>query len=398
MKRLISQINFTLEKPIKIALLTNGVWPHVIGGMQKHSYYLCKYLSREGLKVHLYHTLQNADAKSSLSNYFDETELSNIEEFLILYPQPHSFPGHYLYESYKYSKNIYFKLEPLIEQYDLLYVQGLSGWFTINKQNKLKGFPPIILNLHGLEMFQKPWSFKGRFEQWMFRPFVMNLLKRADYIHTLGKRLTQLLLERGIKPRKFVEVGIGIEKKWLIHKIAPSAQRRVFTFIGRYQRLKGIVELTSVLRKLMGRYDFEFHFIGPIPDKAKLNSPKIVYHGLINQQDFIKDILALTDFLVVPSYTEGMPTVILEAMSSGCAVIASDVGAVNELVSEKNGILITPGDTTSLYKAMEEGMIMDQSTLQQMKQYAIQQVEKQFTWEVVIKRMIAEFLSIIQRN
>lgn len=383
---------------MKIALLTNGIWPDTIGGMQKHSYYLCKYLARLGIKVDLYYTNQNSDSESSIPIYFEEAELSNIQKFLVSYPPSHSFPGHYLYESYKYSKNVYLKLEPLIEQYDFLYVQGLSGWYTINKRSKLKYFPPIILNLHGLETFQKPWSFKGRFEQWMFRPFVMHLLKKTNYIQTLGRRLTQILLDRGIESGKFIEIGIGIDKNWLTEKITPPARRRVFTFIGRYQRLKGIVELTSALKKLIGIYDLEFHFIGPIPDRAKLNSSKIVYHGLINEQDVIKNILAVTDFLVVPSYTEGMPTVILEGMASGCAIIASDVGAVNELVSEKNGMLIAPGDVKSLSKALERAILMDVMSLQQMKQYSVNLVKKQFTWEVVIKRMIAEIQVIIQQN
>ena len=43
-----------------------------------------------------------------------------------------------------------------------------------------------------------------------------------------------------------------------------------------------------------------------------------------------------------PSYSEGMPNVIMEAMSRGLAIIATDVGAVSKLVDEENGWLINP--------------------------------------------------------
>ena len=40
---------------MRIALLTDGIYPYVMGGMQRHSYYLAKYLARAGVHVDLYH-------------------------------------------------------------------------------------------------------------------------------------------------------------------------------------------------------------------------------------------------------------------------------------------------------------------------------------------------------
>ncbi|WP_081782592.1 hypothetical protein [Marinilabilia salmonicolor] len=42
---------------MRIALLTDGIYPHIMGGMQKHSYYLAKYLARAGVKVDVYHAI-----------------------------------------------------------------------------------------------------------------------------------------------------------------------------------------------------------------------------------------------------------------------------------------------------------------------------------------------------
>jgi hypothetical protein len=40
---------------MQIALITDGIWPYVMGGMQKHSYYLCKYLAQNKVNIHLFH-------------------------------------------------------------------------------------------------------------------------------------------------------------------------------------------------------------------------------------------------------------------------------------------------------------------------------------------------------
>ncbi len=59
--------------------------------------------------------------------------------------------------------------------------------------------------------------------------------------------------------------------------------------------------------------------------------------------------LAQSDILVLPSYREGLPNSLLEAMASECAIIATNVGAIPDVIqSGENGILIEPGDTKNL--------------------------------------------------
>ncbi|MGB0418765.1 MAG: glycosyltransferase family 4 protein, partial [Opitutales bacterium] len=76
----------------------------------------------------------------------------------------------------------------------------------------------------------------------------------------------------------------------------------------------------------------EFVFIGPIPKEKQLDLPWVQYRGSVSDQDALKAELDQGDVLVCPSYSEGMPTVILEAMARGLAIVATDVGATCELV------------------------------------------------------------------
>ena len=67
-----------------------------------------------------------------------------------------------------------------------------------------------------------------------------------------------------------------------------------------------------------------------------------------------------SDCLICPSYSEGMPTVILEAMASWCCIIASDVGAVRCIVDKNNGWLISPGNTYELRQSILEVINSDE--------------------------------------
>lgn len=78
-----------------IILVTDGIFPYVIGGMQKHSYYLCKYLTRLGVEIDLYHTNLSKFDISQLELFTSE-EKSKINSIVIKFPDSDKMPGHYL--------------------------------------------------------------------------------------------------------------------------------------------------------------------------------------------------------------------------------------------------------------------------------------------------------------
>ena len=88
---------------MRIALITDGIWPYVLGGMQKHSYYLCKYLAQRKVHVHLFHFNQSSYDISKLEFFTDEEKVY-ITSTIIAFPKSMPFPGHYIYNSYKHSK------------------------------------------------------------------------------------------------------------------------------------------------------------------------------------------------------------------------------------------------------------------------------------------------------
>jgi glycosyltransferase involved in cell wall biosynthesis len=380
---------------MKIALLTDGIYPFVLGGMQKHSFYLAKYLAKRGVQVDLYHCVPDGVETPNSLEGFSSKELNNINSFCFNFPKKHQFPGHYLYESKQYSNQL-FEFFQKQEEVDFIYAQGFTSWRFLEEKKDKMTFPLIGVNFHGIEMYQLAANLRSKFEQLILRPPVKFILSNTDVIFSLGGKLTPIQQQISGNKIKVLEIPIGIEECWLktemeISEREESQHIRRFVFIGRFERRKGVEELTQVIKELVTDYIFEIHFIGPIPENKKMKSDKVFYHGQVKDVEFIKNILGKTDILVSSSYAEGMPTVILEAMASGLAIIATDVGAVSTIVSMENGWLIPPANKKALKKAMIEAIEINEQALIQKKEISLRLVKEYFTWDKIITTTIEVF-------
>lgn len=138
--------------------------------------------------------------------------------------------------------------------------------------------------------------------------------------------------------------------------------------IGTLHEVKGQAILIEACRVLAGRgINLACHFVGDGPDKSMLAekaaqaglSDNVYFHGR-QKQEKITQLLQNTDVLVAPSVPtsdgrrEGIPVVLMEAMSSGVPVVASDLSGIPELVlNERTGLLTPPGDAVALADAIE---------------------------------------------
>ncbi|MDE6893467.1 MAG: glycosyltransferase, partial [Lachnospiraceae bacterium] len=89
--------------------------------------------------------------------------------------------------------------------------------------------------------------------------------------------------------------------------------------------------------------------------------------------------------VVLPSYYEGLPMSLLEGMAAGKAIISTTVGAIPEMITEENGILIKPGDVS----ALAEGLLRcstDMDMLKSMSQKNMEKAENVFS----VRRMHAQ--------
>lgn len=375
---------------MKIILLTDGIWPYALGGMQKHSYYLVRHLAQRKIQVTVFMPASSGTMADEFP--FPEEAAQYISLVEIPRPRPFSFPGYYLWEEYQYARAVLQRFWERANRPDLVYIQGFSGWALLRQRKRYALNIPTVINFHGLEMFQKSADLKSSLINQYFRPFVRRNLHLADYVQSLGGQLTSMIKAQGIPAEHILPVGIGIEEDWLVEEISEPAKVRTFVFLGRNERRKGIKELAMALSSLIDQQvDFAMHFIGPIDETEQLADDRIYYHGLVKDTAFIKEQLVAADVLVCPSYAEGMPTVILEAMASGCAIIATDVGAVCEQVDGENGWLIPPGDVRALQSAMQAAIDVAPDRLVSLQEASLRRVKERFLWSQVIDEMLMHF-------
>ncbi len=149
---------------------------------------------------------------------------------------------------------------------------------------------------------------------------------------------------------------------------SPSSQPFTICCIGTLHEVKGQTYLIEACQILKTRgIDFTCHFVGDGPDRDALTmqvaeaglGEQVKFHGQKTRQEVIA-FLREADVLVAPSVPsrdnrrEGIPVVLIEAMASGVAVVASQLSGIPELVEhEVSGLLVTPGEPTAIAHAVE---------------------------------------------
>jgi len=135
----------------------------------------------------------------------------------------------------------------------------------------------------------------------------------------------------------------------------------VILSVGRLSQEKGHADLVAALghlRRLAPGLNFRLVLVGDGPERTRLEgeagarglSDRVVFAG--HHAD-VRPFYALADVLVLPSYSEGSPNVLLEAMAAGLPVVATAVGGVPEIVAhEESALLVAPRDEHAMAAAV----------------------------------------------
>lgn len=363
---------------LHVALCTDGVFPHALGGMQRHSRLLAEHLARTGevkLTVLHPHALPVFDPDLGIH----EVQVRNIDTTRF-----------YLRELWHYSARMGRELERIDP--DVILSQGFCVWQGIERFTER-----LVVHPHGLEMFQG-MSMKERAMGLPFRMAVRYIARRSARVVSLGGLLTPTLedLVRGSQGR----VAVLPNAVELPRAPAPypssDGPLRLF-FVGRFAFNKGIDVLMAVAERLAeqglaDRVRFELAGDGPLLEKYRSTGlpTNVVLLGRVDDERLFQ-LYTECHALVLPTRFEGMPTVALEAMARARPVLVSNVGATAELVDASNGYLLPPGDVDALYKAVLD--LLDRSSAERnsMGQRSFDRVRSGFNWPVVTDRFVAMF-------
>lgn len=385
---------------MRVLLITDGIYPYVLGGMQRHSYLLCKYLLKNGVSVHLIH-FKERSLETPLNELFTVNELERFSCTELKFPKGFSFPAHYLFKSWKYSKLAYYSVAGEIGSFDFVIAKGFTGWKLISEKMKDKRYPPIAVNFHGYEMFQKVFNFKEWLKQLILRGPVRKLSRQADYVFSYGGKITEIIAGLGVSKSKILEFPSGIENEQIgSPDFSDSNPKFQFVFVGRNERRKGVEELISAISKLKSLNDVVFHFVGPFSSEQFHFdvTNNIKFHGIVDSKARLRSILENCDVLVCPSWSEGMPNVILEGMANGCAILATDVGAVSSLVSNENGWLIPLEQLNRLDQVISNIINLGKEEILIKRRHSLEKVKRDFLWTDISSRIIDRIELILSQS
>lgn len=377
---------------MKVAILSDGVFPLTVGGIQRHTKQLINYLSLNGVRIQLYSSDLDPVVLDDL--LLSEKVLENIEFFHVKKHKKARFPGHYILEQYMFSKYIYVELKKNSKP-DIIYAQSFTAWHLLRKKHHTKNNIRVISNFHGLEMFQIAADLNSKLKTLMLRPFVKKNILISDIMFSNGNAQDEIITGIKNKNLNLMNLPIAIESDWLLENPIIVNEIIRFLFVGRFERRRGIEELHKALLNIVQTdLAFEFVFIGDLPDKIKIIDPRIIYLGRVSDKD-LRENLEIADILVNPSYAEGMSYAILEAMAKGCAIIASNVGSIPMSVDSGNGWLIRPGSVTDIENSIKEVIFTPKASINVKKHNSISRIKSKFLWDNVIKDYITEFSALV---
>ncbi len=213
-----------------------------------------------------------------------------------------------------------------------------------------------IIHLHGSEF--KKWYDENCSEH--EKKMVKKLLRESNKIIVLGREWEKRILS--IEPLAKTEI---VNNTVSIPNIKAKFNKDCFNilFLGVLIKRKGVYDLLYAISKLKDKKDLKnkkFIIAGSGNEQEKIkNKAKdlkineyIEFTGWIDSKQK-KQLLEKSQLMVLPSYNEGLPMAILEAMSYGIPVVATNVGDISEaVINEKNGFLVKAGNIEELTNAI----------------------------------------------
>lgn len=261
------------------------------------------------------------------------------------------------------------------EKPDIINAGNPKSGFLIMLACYFAGYSNRIFTLHGLVSDSKSGLFKAimTITERISCGIAKKVIVVSPSLKIHAERRNILKPDKGLIIGKGSSNGIDLKKfsktipvinmsQVLKNKYSLNDNPFVICFIGRLTKDKGIDILFNAFNQLVKKYDnIRLLIAGPvIPENPfsvgfmeQLNKdPKVVFMGEVSD---IVPVYAMADVLVLPSFREGLPNVLLEAAAMEIPVVASDIPGCKDAVKmEYNGLLFEKGNVDALVNNIEQ--------------------------------------------
>jgi glycosyltransferase involved in cell wall biosynthesis len=312
-----------------------------------------------------------------------------------------SFSVNSLITDYPYLPSI----EKLIKDLNPEIVHGESHLFLTSlqaiKAAKKLGIPSVV-TIHGVSVKRglcvnlAQSLYLYTFGSWVF--------KNVNKVICLTRSDAQEIIRYGCSPEKIRVIPNAVDID--LFKLGDRRDQNLVIWTGRFVPEKGLNYLIKAARIVAKYYDsVKFNLIGYGPLREKLMKLAADY-GLLNDvvqfsgpfnRNQIADTISKAGISVLPSLKEGLPLSLLEAMSCGAKVVASDIPGVNEVVENGyNGILVPSKNPELLAKSILD-ILENKNSFENLGLNARETIIDRFSWPVVMKKMEKLYREVIER-
>lgn len=301
--------------------------------------------------------LNNLESNKLFSNCNIELEFFNSH----ILSQSKNSDGKFTLENVKQALFFLFNLSKRIIKgnYDYIHVNSSKGIPLLKDQ--------IIIFLISL-LTQKKIFFQIHYSG-IPETFLNNSLLKYLQLKLLRKNYKIIILSENFK-NQLISIGFPNEQLIVLHNfhiykhsipiIFDPKNTIELIFIGSICERKGFSDIINALIGIGINYNFTVlgEFSSPEIEneyrtKIKNHNIKVNFTGYV-EGNLKSELLNKADLLLLPSYEEGFPMVIPEAMAHGCAIISTNIAAIPEIViDEYNGFLIDPGQPIKIREKIQ---------------------------------------------
>ncbi|EFW90116.1 putative glycosyltransferase, type 1 [Haladaptatus paucihalophilus DX253] len=249
----------------------------------------------------------------------------------------------------------------------------------------------IVLHVHG-SSFDKFLESSN----WVLKIYILKILSWSDCIVCLSK-YWKSILEEEVDHDRIVVLHNAVEP----NDYDPTFKRKddlTISFVSDLVPRKGVAEFLEAIQRLETDENLKVEIAGkgPLSEDVEQVSDdsKVTYHGFISESEK-HDLLSNSDIFVLPSYAEGLPIVILEAMAGGNMIISTNVGSIPDVFDEQNGRFVPPKDADAIKKAIED-VSSNKEEAESIARDNRVMIEDKYSWDAHMDKLLEIYASLAQ--
>tara|TARA_B100001029_G_scaffold179449_1_gene188990 strand:+ start:18537 stop:19670 length:1134 start_codon:yes stop_codon:yes gene_type:complete len=341
---------------------------------------------------------KNKNLNFTLFTYGDETDEKFIKsDFIKVVP------------IYKYIKKSKFKIINFYKSFFITSIirnlklensdtiiqnQLLGSWVSYRFKKQLK--IPLIIRT-GYDMYEFSIHENKNYLKRLFFKYLTNLSLRFSDIYSVTSKCDKEFLLNNFK--KIDNSKIIIRPNWVeLNNSSEQVEnkKRNTKKIVSVGRLEFQKNYSSVIKALEGT-DYELDIFGDgslkynLTKEAKKLNVKVNFLGVVDNKDLVK-LLRNYKFYISSSIFEGNPKSILEAMSAGCVIIASDIKNHTEFLNEENALLFNNHDGS--LKTLLHNLNVDEEKLNNLTNSSIKTLKSLYNLDSLVENEISDILEL----